>query len=106
MVDANHAAAQAIEANGVIALPTGYDVDQIWVEVADSGCGIAPEDLGKIFEPFVTSKPVGQGTGLGLSRAYGIVQRYCGRLEVTSLLAQGTTFRVVLPCQRASAEPH
>ena len=98
-------AAQAIEAHGVIALRTGYDADQIWVEVADSGCGIAPEHLSKIFEPFFTTKPVGQGTGLGLSLAYGIVQRHRGRLEVASQLGQGATFRVVLPRQRASDVP-
>jgi len=93
-------AAQAIEGHGEISLTTGFDNDNVWVEVADTGSGIRPEHLGKIFEPFFTTKPVGKGTGLGLSLSYGIVQRHHGRLEVESEIGTGTTFRVVLPRER------
>jgi signal transduction histidine kinase len=67
------------------------------VEVIDQGHGIARSELGKIFEPFYTTKAPGQGTGLGLSICYGIVQEHGGRIEVDSALGQGSTFRVVLP---------
>ena len=93
-------AAHAIEDHGVITLRTGFDENNVWVEVEDTGKGIRPEHLGKIFEPFFTTKPVGKGTGLGLSLAYGIVHRHHGQIEVRSELDKGTQFRVVLPCKR------
>jgi signal transduction histidine kinase len=65
--------------------------------VADSGAGIPQENLNRIFEPFFTTKPVGKGTGLGLSLSYGIVVKHRGRIEVTSEVGKGSTFRVVLP---------
>ncbi len=67
------------------------------VEVRDTGKGIAQEDLEKIFEPFYTTKPVGEGSGLGLSVSYGIVREHGGWIEVESELDVGTTFTVVLP---------
>lgn len=93
LVNATH----AIEGHGVITIRTGYDDSQLWIEVQDTGKGIAPENMQRIFEPFFTTKPVGQGTGLGLSLSYGIVKKHEGRIEVSSVLGQGTTFRVVLP---------
>ncbi len=97
-------AAHAIEERGTITLRTGFDENEVWVEVEDTGCGIRPENLKRVFEPFFTTKPVGKGTGLGLSLAYGIVQRHRGRLEVHSEVGKGTTFRLTLPRNRA-AEP-
>ena len=85
---------------GVITLRTGMDTadsDEVWIEVADTGCGIAPDSVKRIFEPFYTTKPIGQGTGLGLALSYGIVQRHQGRIEVTSVVGKGTVFRVTLP---------
>jgi two-component system NtrC family sensor kinase len=97
-------AAQAIRTRGVIRIETGADIDGVWVEVADSGSGIAPENLQRIFEPFFTTRPVGQGTGLGLSLSYSIVKKHNGRLDVRSTLGEGTTFRVWLPLtQQAEA---
>jgi signal transduction histidine kinase len=95
-------AANAIEVHGRITLRTGHDLENVWVEVEDTGKGIPPENLARIFEPFFTTKPVGQGTGLGLSLSYGIVQQHGGRIEVTSVVGQGSTFRVLLPRQTSA----
>jgi signal transduction histidine kinase len=93
-------AAHAITAErGTITIRTGVDADRVWVEVADSGSGIAKENLGRIFDPFFTTKPVGKGTGLGLSLSYGIVKKHFGQFDVTSEVGVGTTFRVLLPIQ-------
>jgi len=96
-------AAHAIEDRGRITMRTGHDGENVWVEVEDTGKGIEPEHLGRIFEPFFTTKPVGKGAGLGLSLAYGIVNKHGGRIEVTSELGKGSIFRVVLP-RDASAD--
>lgn len=75
--------------------------------VADTGTGIPPDVLEHIFEPFYTTKPIGQGTGLGLSTVYGIVRSHGGGIEVDTRLGVGTTFTVLLPAdgppQEASA---
>src|SRR3989338_7682692 len=93
-------AAHAIEERGTITVRTGRQEEEVWVEIADTGKGIAPEHLKKIFDPFFTTKPVGKGTGLGLSLSYGIVQKHHGRIEVQSEPGKGTTFRVWLPVKR------
>ena len=93
-------AVQAIPERGVITLRTGQAGDSVWVEIADDGVGIAPENLQRVFEPFFTTKPVGKGTGLGLSLAYGIVRQHGGNLAVNSEPGRGATFRVTLPRTR------
>lgn len=96
-------AAQAIgPGRGTITLRNGVQGDSVWLEISDTGAGIAPEVLPKIFDPFFTTKPVGQGTGLGLSLSYGIVQKHRGTISVRSLEGVGTTFRVELPIQQRS----
>jgi PAS domain S-box-containing protein len=90
-------AAHAIVDKGRIIVRTGYDADKVWVEIEDSGSGIAPEHMDHIFEPFFTTKPIGKGTGLGLSIAYGIVQSHQGQIEARSAGGSGTVFRVSLP---------
>lgn len=69
----------------------------VLVEVADTGIGIAQENLAKIFDPFYTTKEVGRGTGLGLAVCYGIVTEHGGRISVESTVGRGTTFTVTLP---------
>ena len=94
-------AAQAMgPERGTITLSTGTQGDTAWIEVADTGSGIAPDALPKIFDPFFTTKPVGQGTGLGLSLSYGIVKKHGGNISVSSKLGAGTTFRVQLPLRQ------
>jgi len=97
LVNAAHAITKE---RGTITIRTGAGAGEAWVEVADDGAGIAAENLQRIFDPFFTTKPVGQGTGLGLSLSYGIVQKHGGRMEVTSEIGQGTTFRVTIPVER------
>ena len=70
--------------------------DQVHLEVCDTGAGIIPENLTKIFNPFFTTKPVGQGTGLGLSICHGIVEAFGGAIEVESEVGKGTMMRVRL----------
>ncbi|MEJ2211542.1 MAG: GAF domain-containing protein [Anaerolineae bacterium] len=74
------------------------------VDVIDSGEGIAEENLLRIFEPFFTTRPVGAGTGLGLSVSLGIVQAHGGRIEVESQPGRGSTFRVWLPLREEMGE--
>ncbi|MFM2066025.1 MAG: hypothetical protein RLZZ584_934 [Pseudomonadota bacterium] len=94
LVNAAHAVTKE---RGTITIRTGIDGDTVWVEIADDGCGIPPDSLNRIFDPFYTTKPVGKGTGLGLSLSYGIMQKHGGKLTVTSVVGQGSVFRVSLP---------
>lgn len=96
-------AAHAIEGKGRIFVRTGYDTENVWVEIEDNGIGIAPHHLDHIFEPFFTTKPIGKGTGLGLSIVYGIVQSHNGKIEVESACGRGTLFKVILPRALRSA---
>lgn len=93
-------AAHAIEERGTITIRTGMREKEVWVEVADTGKGIAPEHIKKIFDPFFTTKPIGKGTGLGLSLSYGIVQKHHGRIEVQSEVGKGAAFKVWLPVRK------
>jgi two-component system cell cycle sensor histidine kinase/response regulator CckA len=73
------------------------DADYVLVEMTDSGVGIAPDIMEKIFEPFFSTKEVGKGTGLGLSTVYGIVKQTGGFVFPESEVGLGTTFRIFLP---------
>jgi len=97
-------AAQAITDRGTITIACGTRDEEVWIEVQDTGCGMAPEVARRIFDPFFTTKPVGQGTGLGLSVSYSIVKRHGGRIEVDSTPGQGTTFRVWMPIAQPEPE--
>lgn len=86
------------------AVPKG---DYVLVTVTDEGVGIAPDRIGKIFEPFYTTKRTGEGTGLGLSTAYGIVKQTGGHIFVDSVPGSGSAFSIYLPAhdRLACAEP-
>lgn len=90
-------AGHAIKEQGLITVSTGCSDEKIWIAIGDDGEGIPPEILPRIFDPFFTSKPVGVGTGLGLAISYGIVTKHHGKIEVTSVVGQGTLFRIELP---------
>ena len=102
-------AVQAMPDGGHLAIATqltereenGVYREMIAIYVRDSGVGIPPENLGRIFDPFFTTKDVGQGTGLGLSVSYSIIEKHNGRIEVDSVLEEGSTFTVLLPVSKA-----
>lgn len=72
--------------------------EYIEIEIKDTGCGIPLENIQKIFEPFYTTKEKGEGTGLGLSAVYGMVQDHRGALNVYSEVGVGSAFHILLPC--------
>jgi len=73
------------------------DPHRVVISVGDTGPGISPENLPKIFEPFLTTKKEGYGVGLGLSTVFGIVEDHGGRVAVDSRIGEGTTFRLIFP---------
>lgn len=91
-------AVEAMPSGGTLGIATRpYPGGGIEIEVHDTGTGIPPEVMPHIFEPFYTTKPEGQGTGLGLSVVYGIVSRHGGRLDISSNPGEGTTVTMVFP---------
>jgi signal transduction histidine kinase len=98
-------AAHAIEAvvkgsdrRGKITVRTGVEGGWVWIEIADTGCGIPQAIATRVFDPFFTTKPVGKGTGQGLAIARSIiVDKHGGRLTFESEVGRGTTFRIELP---------
>ncbi|MCC5853839.1 MAG: ATPase [Alkalimonas sp.] len=97
-------ACHAIERDGVIVIRTRQQADWVCIEVQDNGKGIAAEHLNHLFEPFFTTKPVGQGTGLGLALSHSIISKHQGRIEVDSVPAEGSCFRVWLPLRQPDSE--
>lgn len=95
-------AAEALPAEGgAIRIRSGVAGEEVWIDIADNGRGIAPDVLPKIFDPFFTTKAIGDGTGMGLAQAYGIMQQHKGRIEVRSEPGKGSCFRVILPIKAA-----
>jgi PAS domain S-box-containing protein len=88
-------AMQAMTRGGVLTLETGSAGDWVWVDVSDTGGGIAQDKINHIFEPFYTTKK--KGTGLGLMIVQRIVDKHGGKIDLKSQVGQGTTFRIRLP---------
>jgi len=99
-------AGEAMPEGGMVTISSRFNSGgrSIEVSIRDTGHGVPPENLGKIFMPFFTTKKIGQGTGLGLAIAYGIVKMHRGSIDVESKVGQGTTFLVRLPVI-SSAKP-
>jgi len=90
-------ALHAVDDGGLVAVKSGVIKEQkrVRVEVVDNGCGIAPENMDKIFEPFFSTKA--DGTGLGLAVSYGIVRNHNGEIRVSSEMGRGSRFIVEFP---------
>jgi signal transduction histidine kinase len=90
-------ALHAVEENGIVAVNSAVDSEKesVRVEISDNGCGIAVNDIKKIFEPFYSTKK--KGTGLGLAVSYGIVKNHQGDIRVFSVPGEITRFSVELP---------
>ena len=97
-------ASQAIAEHGVITIRTRQEGGNACLEISDSGSGIPQAIINRIFDPFFTTKPVGTGTGLGLSITHGIIRKHHGRIEVSSEMGKGSTFRIVLPIRQEKPE--
>ena len=91
-------------ARGEIVIATRWqgEPDRILVEVADNGSGLRAEDLNRVFDPFFTTREVGQGTGLGLSMCYGIVREHGGQITVRNAEVGGAVFTIELPVMAES----
>ena len=88
----------AMEAiGGVLTICTSFDDKNIWIRVADTGCGIKKDILPHIFEPFFTTKDTGKGTGLGLAIVAQVVEDHQGSINVDSKIGKGTSMIVRLP---------
>ena len=90
-------ARDAMPGGGALTIRTWAENGFAHVEIADTGQGIAPENLARIYDPFFTTKAPKKGTGLGLSITYGIVQEHNGIIEVDSAIGHGTRFRLEFP---------
>jgi two-component system NtrC family sensor kinase len=88
-------AAQAMAGKGSLTITTSHDAGVITIKIKDTGPGIPPENIGKLFNPFFTTKE--KGTGLGLAISYGIVERHSGKIDVETELGKGSTFIISLP---------
>ena len=98
-------AAQAIPVRGIITIRTRREDDGVSITIADTGIGMSADVKARIFDPFYTTKPIGQGTGLGLSVSYGIIERHRGRIVVDSAPGVGSHFTVWLPIARKNSVP-
>jgi PAS domain S-box-containing protein len=96
-------ARDAMPKGGWLSISTRFEQGQAVVEVADTGVGIQPEHLARIYDPFFTTKSIGRGTGLGLSITYGIVQEHGGTLSCDSAPGKGTRFTLLLPLAHVEA---
>jgi PAS domain S-box-containing protein len=99
-------ASQAIEGKGQIRIRTFADDKRAYIQISDTGRGISPDHLPKIFDPGFTTKGAGVGTGLGLAISYTIIQKHRGAITVRSELGKGTEFTLALPIEGPAQEGH
>ena len=97
-------AMQAIDEQGRICIRTGLVEGHVWISIEDSGRGMSPEQLERVFDPGFTTKGGRIGAGLGLSICYQIIQDHRGEIQAESVPGEGTTFTMVLPVD-LSKEP-
>ncbi len=90
-------ARDAMPNGGMLEISTGANEDSVVISIRDTGLGIAPEHLSKIYDPFFTTKQIGKGTGLGLAVSYGIIRDHGGHINVESKPGEGTRFQITLP---------
>jgi len=90
-------ASYACSENGILTIKTVQEKGHVIVYVKDNGKGIDAENIIKIFDPFYTTKPIGEGTGLGLPTSHGIIEKHNGHIEVQSEVNVGTCFKITLP---------
>ena len=90
-------AIQAIKDKGEITISAVFVNGAVKIEISDTGCGIPPDHLPRIFDPFYTTKPVGQGTGTGLSVCYEVIKAHGGTIEAKSEVCKGTVITITLP---------
>ena len=94
-------ALDAIAFDGNIAVRSSHSGSKrIEIEIVDDGCGISPEDIPRVFQPFFSTKPVGKGTGLGLALASSILQEHSGSIRLDSTPQKGTTVHIEIPIWR------
>ncbi len=107
LVNLANNAAEAMPNGGTLTFATSLDPagDRVRISVEDTGIGIPPENIPKLFTPFFTTKPIGRGTGLGLAITYGIIKMHRGQITVQSEVGKGTRFTVILPVRIAQAQP-
>lgn len=91
-------ALDAMHQGGRLSISAGAQEREMRIELSDTGHGILPAHLPRVFEPFFSTKDVGQGTGLGLSVSYGTVKALGGDIDIASQPGQGTQVLVTLPC--------
>jgi two-component system NtrC family sensor kinase len=96
-------ARDAMPGGGMLEVRTAAHNGSVEIEIADTGGGIAREDINRIFDPFFTTKANGRGTGLGLSVSYGIIKEHAGKIDVRSTPGKGTSFHVEFPAARKAA---
>jgi two-component system NtrC family sensor kinase len=95
-------AIQSMPDGGELKVRSYVENSAIKIDIIDTGVGISPENKEKIFVPFFTTKPVGEGTGLGLSVSYGIIRQHHGEISIESELGHGSKFSIILPVSNAN----
>ncbi|HVY40695.1 MAG TPA: response regulator [Polyangia bacterium] len=105
IVNAAHAIPEGRSLDNTVSVATRLEGDMVVVEISDTGSGIAPEIMPRIFDAFFTTKPIGVGTGLGLAICHRLLTAMNGRVEVDTTPGVGSTFRVFLPRAHAGRTP-